>query len=95
MPYPASTTAKDSAASWPPFDDTVEALGRLKARYKLAILSNVDDEIFRHTSKLLEVPFDEIITAQQVGSYKPSLENFRHALDRLGVPNTGCHGKLR
>lgn len=49
------------------------------------ILSNVDDEIFRGTARLLATPFDEVITAQQVGAYKPSLENFRFALDRLGV----------
>ncbi len=76
----------DSVGTWPPFGDSVEALGRLKKRYKLVILSNIDDDMFRHTAKLLREPFDEIITAQQVGSYKPSLNNFRHALDRLGVP---------
>ena len=76
----------DSVGTWPPFGDSVEALGRLKQRYRLVILSNIDDDMFRHTAGLLEVPFDEVITAQQVGSYKPSLNNFRHALDRLGVP---------
>ncbi len=75
-----------SVGSWPAFDDTVEALVRLKKRYKLVILSNVDDEMFAETAKQLEVELDEVITAEQVGSYKPALANFRFAVDRLGVP---------
>jgi 2-haloacid dehalogenase len=75
----------DSVATWPPFDDSVDALGQLKKRFTLVILSNIDDDLFRHSSRLLGEPFDDIITAQQVGSYKPSLDNFRFALDRLGV----------
>ena len=62
------------------------ALARLKTRYKLVILSNIDDAMFAETNRLLEVEFDEIITAQQVGSYKPSHANFEHALERLAVP---------
>jgi 2-haloacid dehalogenase len=75
-----------SVGSWPPFADTVEALGRLRKRYKLVILSNIDDEMFAETAKQLETDFDEVITAEQVGSYKPALANFRFAVDRLGVP---------
>ena len=75
-----------SVGSWPAFDDTVKALARLKKRYKLVILSNVDDEMFAETTKQLEIRFDEIITAEQVGSYKPALANFRFAVERLGVP---------
>ncbi|TNF73084.1 MAG: haloacid dehalogenase type II [Acidobacteria bacterium] len=75
-----------SVGSWPPFSDTVEALARLKKRYKLVILSNIDDEMFAETVKKLGTDFDEVITAEQVGSYKPALANFRFAVDRLGVP---------
>lgn len=75
-----------SVGSWPPFSDTVEALARLKKRYKLVILSNIDDEMFAETAKQLGTDFDEVITAEQVGSYKPALANFRFAVDRLGVP---------
>lgn len=74
-----------SLGSWPPFSDTVEALRRLAARYELVVISNVDDDLFAGTAKRLGVDFDEVITAQQVGSYKPSLENFRFALRKLGV----------
>ncbi|MDP9267402.1 MAG: haloacid dehalogenase type II [Acidobacteriota bacterium] len=79
----------ESLGAWPPFPDTVAALRRLKSRYRLAIISNTDDDLFAQTAKLLEgaegVPFDAVITAQQAGSYKPSLNNFRVALERLGV----------
>jgi len=75
-----------SLAYWPPFPDTVAALCKLHTRYKLAIISNVDDDLFSASAKLLQVPFDAVITAQQARSYKPSLNNFRLALDRIGKP---------
>lgn len=74
-----------SVGEWPPFADTVAALQRLKQRYKLVIISNIDDTLFAQSNKLLQVEFDAIITAQQVGSYKPNPANFHFALRRLGV----------
>lgn len=75
----------DSLADWQPFPDTVAALQRLKARYQLAIISNVDDDLFAATSRHLEVPFDHLITAQQARAYKPSLRTFTLAQQRIGV----------
>ncbi len=75
----------DSIRDWLPFPDTVEALRRLKTRYKLAIVSNIDDDLFAHTARRLEVSFDQVITAQQCRSYKPSLNNFRTAIERIGL----------
>ena len=75
-----------SIGSWPPFADTVESLARLQSRYALVVVSNVDDDLFAHTARALGIRFDDVITAQQVGSYKPSLENFRRALERVDVP---------
>jgi 2-haloacid dehalogenase len=74
-----------SVGQWPPFEDTVAALKQLKTRYKLVIISNIDDAMFAASNQLLQVDFDAIITAQQVGSYKPAHQNFRVALQRLGV----------
>ena len=74
-----------SIRTWEPFPDTVPALMRLKSRYKLAVLSNIDDDLFVFTAPKLEVQFDCVVTAQQVQSYKPSLRNFGALLDRLGV----------
>ena len=78
-----------SFPNWRPFPDTVAALRSLKTRYKLAIVSNVDDDLFAITSRYLETPFDAVITAQQVGSYKPSHRNFEAAIARIGLPRTG------
>lgn len=73
----------DSIADWQPFPDTVAALRELKSRYRLAILSNIDDDLFAYTAKHLQVPFDEVVTAQQAGSYKPSRHNFELLLRRI------------
>jgi 2-haloacid dehalogenase len=75
----------DSIPNWEPFPDTVQALKALKKRYKLTIISNIDDELFAHTAKKLAVEFDWVITAEQVKSYKPSLQNFQVAIQRMGI----------
>lgn len=82
---PEVRSLPDSLASWPPFPDTVAALRELKRRYRLAIMSNVDDDLFAPTARCLDVAFDEVITAQQAGAYKPSLKIFQLAQRRLGV----------
>jgi 2-haloacid dehalogenase len=73
----------ESISSWQPFADTVSALRNLKRRFRLGILSNIDDDLFAATARLLEVDFDLVVTAQQVGSYKPSLRNFAAMRERL------------
>lgn len=75
----------DSIQNWQPFSDTVEALKTLKQRFKLAIISNIDDDLFAFSAQHLVVPFDLIVTAEQVKSYKPSLQNFKVAIQRIGV----------
>jgi 2-haloacid dehalogenase len=81
-----SASLADSICDWRPYPDTVDALTRLKSKYKLAIISNIDDDLFAHSARHLRVPFDYVITAQQVGSYKPSHWNFESALARIGLP---------
>jgi len=75
-----------SLPDWPPFDDTVASLRALRRKYKLAVISNIDDDLFAETAKRLEVSFDWVITAEQVGGYKPSLKNFEYAFRKIGVP---------
>jgi 2-haloacid dehalogenase len=75
-----------SVVHWPPFSDTSAALKRLLQRYKLVIVSNIDDDLFAHSARLMNIQFDDVITAQQCGSYKPSLNNFEVALKRIGLP---------
>jgi len=76
----------ESIANWQPFPDTVESLRRLKQRYKLAVLSNIDDDLFALTAPKLGVTFYHLITAQQAGCYKPCLKLFQMAEKRCGVP---------
>ena len=71
--------------SWPVFPDTRAALRSMKSRYNLAIISNVDDDLFAPTADALGVELDTVVTAQQCGSYKPDHRNFRTALDRMGI----------
>lgn len=75
-----------SVPLWPPFADTVDSLRRLKQRYRLAIISNIDDDLFAQTRPHLGMEFDEVVTAEQARSYKPSLRNFELALSRLSIP---------
>jgi len=79
------TCLADTLPSWPIFPDTIPSLRAMKEHYKLAIISNVDDDLFAQTAKVLEVPFDTVVTAQQVRSYKPDLSNFHTALDRMDI----------
>jgi len=76
----------ESVLSWPPFPDTVAALLQLKKRFKLAVISNIDNDLFAATRKHLDVEFDAVITAEQARSYKPSIHNFDLALRTLALP---------
>ncbi|KIW66177.1 haloacid dehalogenase, type II [Phialophora macrospora] len=77
-----SETFGRSVGQWPAFPDTVDALRRLQRYYKLVILSNVDRESFQASNDgpLGGVVFDKIITAEDIGSYKPDLRNFEYLL---------------
>jgi 2-haloacid dehalogenase len=72
-----------SVAAWPAFADTALALRRLKQRYRLIILSNIDRASFARSNRRLGVEFDLVITAEDVGSYKPALGHFEALFERL------------
>ena len=72
-----------SLRNWEPFPDTVGALKYLKQHYRLYVLSNVDNESFSYTNRKLQVQFDGVMTAEDIGSYKPSPRNFEYLIDRL------------
>jgi 2-haloalkanoic acid dehalogenase type II len=75
-----------SLPDWPPFPDTNPALTRLHAAgYRLGILSNIDDDLLAATQRRLAVPFALVITAQQVGSYKPAHGHFERARQAIGA----------
>ena len=78
-----------SVPSWPAFPDSRDALSALGERYKLIILSNVDRDSFAGSNRRLGVRFTSILTAQDIGSYKPSPRSFEALAaeaSRLGIP---------
>jgi 2-haloacid dehalogenase len=82
-----------SVPGWPPFADSADALTALGGQFRLIILSNVDRSSFAGSARQLGVAFDSVLTAQDIGSYKPSARNFaalQKEARRLGV----AEGKL-
>ncbi len=75
-----------AVGDWPAFADSAAALVRLQTRFRLGIITNCDDDLFAASNRRLGVEFDWIVTAQQVGSYKPDEANFHAAFERLGLP---------
>lgn len=86
-PLPGEVDAlADSLASWRPFPDTIAGLRELKKRYRLAVISNIDRNLFSHSARRLKIEFDWVVTADEVGSYKPSHANFEHAFELMKIP---------
>ena len=73
-----------SVGDWPAFADSAASLRYLKSHYKLVILSNVDNASFARSNARLEDVFDAVLTAEDIGSYKPSPRNFEYMLETLG-----------
>jgi 2-haloacid dehalogenase len=76
----------NSVGAWPAFPDSASALRRLAGRFKLAVITNGDDDLFVRSNRRLGVSFDWIVSAQTAGSYKPSPNNFAVAFDTIDVP---------
>jgi len=85
--FSAPVSAADAAAlaasvgDWPAFPDTPGALQRLHQRFKLVIVSNVDNASFAHTHHKLGLRMDAVVTAEDVGAYKPDARMFERALE--------------
>jgi 2-haloacid dehalogenase len=75
-----------SVADWPAFPDSPAALAQLKQRFRLGVITNCDDDLFEASNRRLGVEFDWVVTAEQVGAYKPSDRNFEVAFERIGLP---------
>lgn len=76
----------ESIRDWPAFADTLQALRDLTRRYRLAVLSNIDRDLFALSAPKLGVELDALITAEDVRSYKPGHAHFRRGLEVLGLP---------
>ena len=79
----------DTLPHWPVFPDAADALNAMQTRYRLAIISNVDDDLFARTADAMGINFDAVITSQQAQSYKPNLRNFDLARERMAVAKDG------
>jgi 2-haloacid dehalogenase len=76
-----------SMRSWQPFPDTAPALRSAReAGLRLIIVSNTDRDIIEHSLRQMEAPVDALVTADDVGSYKPARPHFERALEVAGVP---------
>jgi 2-haloalkanoic acid dehalogenase type II len=89
--WPASQADKDafvrSMRCWQPFPDTRPALEAARARgARLVIISNTDRDIIAHTLRHLQVPMDDVITAEDCRAYKPDPAVFGQAVAAIGVP---------
>jgi len=78
-----------SVGDWPAFPDSAEALAYLKHHFQLIILSNVDRASFARSNAKLGVEFDQIHTAEDIGSYKPDLRNFEYLIARASEAGIG------
>jgi len=67
-----------------PFADVVEALGRLKSRYGLAILSNGDRDMLNNAMPYVGFEFDAVISVQEAGYFKPHFATYEKAAELLG-----------
>lgn len=76
----------DSVGDWPAFADSVAALAQLAGRFKLAVITNCDDDLFARSAARLQTRFDWVITAEQAHSYKPDPHNFELAFATIPVP---------
>ena len=83
---PEQDALSESLPGWGPFPDTNAALHALERRYRLAVLSNIDNDLFAATARRLDARFDLVVTAEDVRSYKPGLTHFRTLLTRTGLP---------
>ncbi len=77
LPEPALA---DSLPNWKPFADTLQGLERLREKYKLGVLSNIDRDLFAQTARHLGVKFDIVVTAEDVQYYKPGPAHFDQML---------------
>ena len=76
----------NSIYNWLPFAETHDVLAKLKDKgYKLVILSNIDNEIIKKSIELIGIDFDGVVTAEEVGSYKPAYNHWIEMLRRFNT----------
>src|SRR5256885_425950 len=81
----------DSVQRWKPFRETNAQLQKLSKKYKLGLLSNIDDKLLGQTRRHIPIDFDLVVTAQQVRSYKPEAAHFTECARRIGGKRGWVH----
>jgi 2-haloacid dehalogenase len=81
----------DSVQRWQPFKETNTQLQKLAKKYKLGLLSNIDDKLLGQTRRHIPTDFDLVVTAQQVRSYKPEPAHFTECARRIGGKRGWVH----
>jgi 2-haloacid dehalogenase/putative hydrolase of the HAD superfamily len=81
----------DSVQLWKPFRETAPQLQKLAKKYKLGLLSNIDDKLLGQTRRHIPIDFDLVVTAQQVRSYKPEAAHFTECARRIGTKRGWVH----
>ena len=81
----------DSVQRWKPFKETNIQLQKLAKKYKLGLLSNIDDKLLGQTRRHIPTDFDLVVTAQQVRSYKPEPAHFTECARRVGGKRGWVH----
>jgi 2-haloacid dehalogenase len=81
----------DSVARWQPFRESNAAMDRLKKRYQVGIVSNIDDKLLGVSRRHLRTELDLVVTAQQVRSYKPDPAHFKECARRIGGKKGWLH----
>jgi 2-haloacid dehalogenase len=80
----------ESLPGWGAFPEVQDALGELRRRgWKLAILSNTDDDFIAASQVQIGLVFDEVVVAQEIGSYKPALRHWEEFFARTNAPREG------
>ena len=86
-----SSFLPNSIASWPPFRVTNALLDRLKKKYQIGLIANIDDKLLGATRRHFRADFDLVVTAQQVRSYKPDPAHFKECQRRIGRKSGWVH----
>jgi 2-haloacid dehalogenase len=81
----------DSVKRWPPFKETNTTLQRIAKKYKVGLISNIDDKLLGETRRHIPLDFDLVVTAQQVRSYKPDPAHFTECERRIGGKKGWVH----
>jgi len=80
----------ESLPAWRPFSEVPHTLEELRRRgWKLAILSNTDDDLIAASQVQLGMVFDEVVVAQEIGSYKPAHKHWEEFFVRTRAPRDG------